>query len=331
MSMLRSKLQAASAIAVAFALFAPASANADGLALPSAKLRPEARAAIRADVAVVAKARPDLVARVRNVRGVTPEVYKQERNPKPNADRELRALGREALAPMLEALAIDATQPGLAPHEREALTVGMLAAVGHWRDARSLPALRAIVAEHTGSSTIAVAAAEALGQACEEADRALLASKTVLVPGSVDARLAGVVGLGACRREGSVAPVAVVALAADVDARLRAEAIEALGNLGASWTWSALAADARRTGGDAAAVEARARTIRAAVEAPLLDAFAKHPAQRDAAARALAKLESTTAGAEAVRRADAARAVGDAELAAAFDGLARRLTPRRGR
>jgi hypothetical protein len=214
------------------------------------------------------------------VQSVKPEVYKQRRNPVPEAGRELQGLGKDALIPMLEALAFDASQPGLTQVEAEALTVGMLSAVGKLRDSRSAPVLRAVFEAQTSSTPIAFAAADALGKLCGTTERALLTDQ--LKDGN-SLRLAAVAGLGECRHKAVVSTLAP--LTTSGESPLRIEAVKALGSLGSSWAWATL--------GKERAAEALA--IRNAAAAAVVDAFVRNEDVRTAAKRALTQIESPQA------------------------------------
>ncbi len=172
-------------------------ARADGLATAPGRIAPANRQSLSQEIASFKTAQPGLRAKVRDVQSVKPEVYGKFQNPKPEASRELRALGKDALVPMLEALAFDASQTGLATNEREALKLGMISAVGYLKDGRSVPVLAAILDDQTESSEAAFAAANALGRVCNSAASKLLDEKA---QAGSNVRLAAISGLGECRK-----------------------------------------------------------------------------------------------------------------------------------
>jgi hypothetical protein len=255
-------------------------ARADGLAAKTSALSPAARSSLQAEIESAKTSFSTVRAKVRDVQSVKPEVYKQRRNPVPEAGRELQGLGKDALIPMLEALAFDASQPGLTQVEAEALTVGMLSAVGKLRDSRSAPVLRAVFEAQTSSTPIAFAAADALGKLCGTTERALLTDQ--LKDGN-SLRLAAVAGLGECRHKAVVSTLAP--LTTSGESPLRIEAVKALGSLGSSWAWATL--------GKERAAEALA--IRNAAAAAVVDAFVRNEDVRTAAKRALTQIESPQA------------------------------------
>ncbi len=296
------------ALSLGLSLFAvPSLAFADGLAVKPAALKASVKSSLEADIAsakVSKKAVRDLV---RNVQGVRPEVYKQAQNPVPEASRELSRLGDDALMPMLESLAFDASQRELAVNEREALTVGMLFAVGKIRDAKASPVLRAVFESQASSTAVAMEAAVALGKLCGDAERdALKAQLAVGKP----LRQAAVAGLAECRNAESVTLLAPIAK--DTSSEIRIQAVRSLGTVGASWAWRALGE----------AKQAEALTVRNAAAAALLDAFIANADARTEAKRAMLRTESTTL----LGKVQAAKAAAtDADVASALGALEKSL------
>ncbi len=243
-------------------------------------------------------------AKVRDVQSVKPEVYKQQRNPIPEASRELKALGRDALVPMLEALAFDASQPGLSADEKEALVIGMISAVGEIRDARSTPVLAAILDAQPGSTPAALAAARALGKACGSSERQILISK---VDGE-KLRAAAVQGLGECRTLDSAKAIAKVAKSS-ADGETRKSAVRALGVVGSSWAWAA----------EGKADDDEALEVRTLASNTLIDIFVADVNLRTDSKRAVLKCEAPNA----LERVRAAKARADATTAKALESLER--------
>jgi hypothetical protein len=256
-------------------------ARADGLASKPTALESSARQTLSAEIAKAKSEKKDVRDRVRDVKGVKPEHYKKSRNPIPEASRELSALGKDALFPMLEALAFDAPQRDLTTKESEALTIGMLAAVGDLRDARSAPVLRASFEGQSTSTAVARVAATSLGKLCRKTDRDYLANALETGP----RRTAAAYGLGECRNQESIETL--VSTVHDDDAAVRLEVVKALGTAGSSWAWAA-----RIRGGKA--TEAEALAARNAAAEALLEAFVAHEDVRSEAKKALLKTESPT-------------------------------------
>lgn len=295
-------------LGVASILFLAASgARADGLVVAPSKISPAARSSLAKDIGTAKRDLATVRAKVRDVQSVKPEVYKKRRNPIPEASVELKSLGKDALVPMLEALAFDASQPGLDAREREALVVGMLSAVGDIRDARSTPVLTAILDGETSSSPAAIAAATALGKACGPAEIKVLVAKSA---DGEPVRSAALEGLGECRtRESGKALVSGSRSAADV-ATLRAAA-RALGTIGSSWAWAAMGkAD------DAEAIE-----VRTMASDRLIEVFVKNEAVRSEARRSIQMCDAPNA----LERIQTAKKGADEATAKALSGLERLL------
>jgi len=290
-------------------LFGAGRALAGGLAIAPAALSDTARADLSGQIAAYRAQRPDLFDAVKNVQGVRPEVYKRARKPAPEATRELRALGPAALLPMLEALAFDAPPGSRTEAESDAFAVGLLEAIGHLRDARSGPVVRAVLESAPKSAEVMRAAAEAVGKLCSDADLALLTKHTK--PGD-KMRDPATLGLGECRRPEAASTLASLMASAPDDASAEVTA-KALGTIGSSWAWKAMGPGAHQpTGAEVRALAARA----------LVDGFVKQKGQsRNRIAKSLTMLEETSTPKLIAN----ARASADSETAAALDVLARRV------
>jgi hypothetical protein len=245
----------ASTMTIAALSLGPSAALAQGgLAAQPGQLPAAARASLTQEIEAYRLVHPELFRAVLDVSGVRPEVYKSFRNPLPNAAPELRALGAAALLPMLSALAIEAPRRALSERERNALTSGMLEAVGRLRDPRSAPVLRAALEGASKDPVVRRAAAEALGRLCGDADLALLIKHAS--PGD-GAREAAIHGLGQCKRIESAHHLASTLESAADDATAAAAA-GALGLVGSSWAWKAMGPASEATGLAVREVAARA-------------------------------------------------------------------------
>jgi hypothetical protein len=316
-------VKTASAALVALAtLLAPLVANADGLAVQQSTIEASARASLKKEIDAFRVAHPDVVKRVRNVQGVTPSVYSQSKRPMPEATRELRGIGRDALLPMLEVLAFDASQTDLADAERDALLEGMLTVVGELRDARSLPVLSATFAKQTGFDGASAAAAKGLGKLCGAAEISQLSKRTA---DKSSVRFAAIAGLGECRKtEAATKLIEVLRGASDDDTRVAA--IDALGTLGSSWAWTALGASE----------QARGEAIREKISDALIDSLATAKGSnasriRSEAKKAITKCDSSNAIERTRTAASAAEKRGDSDNATVLRELERRLEKRRAR
>ncbi len=285
-------------------------ARADGLATAPGRIAPANRQSLSQEIASFKTAQPGLRAKVRDVQSVKPEVYGKFQNPKPEASRELRALGKDALVPMLEALAFDASQTGLATNEREALKLGMISAVGYLKDGRSVPVLAAILDDQTESSEAAFAAANALGRVCNSAASKLLDEKA---QAGSNVRLAAISGLGECRKVESAKALASALRGAKDDAT-RSASIKALGTLGSSWAWAALSKS------DQSAAQTGDKVRNEASDA-LIETFVSAPTVREEAKRAILKCEASNA----LSRVRSAKKGQNAETVAALEGIEKAL------
>ena len=286
-----------------FVVLVASGARADGLLVAPSKLAPEARTALSKDIAAAKRDLATVRAKVRDVQSVKPEVYKKQRNPVPEAARELRSLGRDALVPMLEALAFDASQPGLDAREREALVVGMISAVGVIRDSRSTPVLSAILDGEASLTPAAPAASVALGKTCGPAELKVLTTKSA--EGSA-VRAAAIEGLGECRTRESVNTL-VTASRSTKDAGTLRAAVRALGTLGSSWAWAAMGkADDRE-----------AQAIRTTASDRLIEVYVKSADLRTEARRSILKCDAPNA----LERVRSAKTGADADTVKALETL----------
>ena len=239
---------------LALALASAAALAQGGLAAQPAQLPAAARASLTQEIEAYRALHPEIFGAVLDLKGVRPEVYTTFRNPLPNAAPELRALGPAALLPMLSALAIEAPSRALSDRERDALTAGMLEAVGRLRDPRSAPVLRAALEGSSKDPVVKRAAAEALGRLCGDADLALLIKHAA----AGDAlQVASIHGLGQCKRVESAQHLAATLDSATDDATAAAAA-GALGLVGSSWAWKAMGPASEATGLAVREIAARA-------------------------------------------------------------------------
>ncbi len=301
-----------SAALAAFALtLAAGPAAADGLAARTAQIPAAARASLSAAIASDRAARPAAYRAVLEVRGVRPEVYRTFRNPLPNAAPELRAMGADALLPMLAALAFDAPAAQRSEGERLALTAGMVEAVGLLRDARSGPVLLAALENASKEPVLARAAAEAMGRLCGDPELSALERHGAT---GDPLREAAVRGLGACRRVEAASYLAGALAGASDDATAMLVA-DALGVQGSSWAWKAMGPSAEPTGLAIREVAARA----------LVDAFPRRTGDAQARIGRSILLVEHPVSTELLLR---ARASARPEVQASIDALQKQLERR---
>jgi hypothetical protein len=292
--------------------FASVPALADGLAAKESMLPDAARRSLRAEIAADRAKQPELYAAVRDVRGVRPEVYRRHQNPKPVADRELKALGSRALLPMLDALAFDAPPRGaLTDEEQSVLASGMLEAVGVLRDARSGPVLRAVFEKGTTDERVRASAARAMGRLCTDAELAILIEHAQV---AAPRRTAAVAGLGECKRLESARHLASL-LGAATDAAWAETLATALGAVGSSWAWKAMGP----------ASEAQGAAVREAATVALVAGFVRHTGATRARIGKSILMTEHPGTSELLAR---SRGAADADARAALDALDTRIVKR---
>lgn len=274
-------MKTVSHVAITLSLLAGAASAeaAEGLLTKPAEIPAAARASLQKEIDAARAADPQVFAAVRSVHGVRPEYYRKARNPAPSATRELRALGKAALFPLLNELAFDAQPPAnLSAEEWDALVIGMLEAVGAIRDPRSAPVLKAIFDGPVHDATVVRAAGEALGRLCGDAELATLIKHDT----AADPRRQGAIhGLGQCMRIEAAKRLSAT-LASAPDEATAASAAHALGLVGSSWAWATLGASAAATGNAVREIAARA----------LVAALPRHGgAARDRVAKAMVMVD----------------------------------------
>jgi len=137
--------------------FAAGPVAADPL-LPARAMTPTLQRSLTAEFRADRAVHPQAWRAVSDLSTLRPEVYRATRIGRPAVTRELRSLGPDALLPMLDALAVSGYPRTLSTEEREALTVGLLEAVGFLRDRRAAPVLRAAFAQESAPDTLRAAA-----------------------------------------------------------------------------------------------------------------------------------------------------------------------------
>jgi len=232
---------------------------------------------LRQEIAQARSRAPEAFARVEALRAqivAHPPAWER----RANVSRAMKALGPDALMPLVALLSDGAQLQGAPAGVQTMLRVGALEAIGALRDRRAAPVLRQILDGNERNAPVDRAAAEALGMLADDDSIAYLAAQAV----AGDAReRAAIAGLGFARR----AP-AVVALRARLDSgpseSLVEPLAEAMGWLGSSWAWQAL--------GPTRADEGLA--LRDELSASLVRAYPLHRGHaREAIARALLMID----------------------------------------
>lgn len=241
--------------------------------LSIASAMPEAEIVhLKREIADARRAHPEWFAGLAAIRGFTPEGYAMNRNPVPVVHPELRALGKNAVLPIVEALAFKAPDAWATVSARDeaALNEGLIDVLGEFRDQRAVPVLRAIWQGAPASMAASKAAARGLGRQCSEQNAQLLASGL-----GTDRESAAVSGLGQCR---TVIGAQVLARAiADARGRTLEERARAAGQAGSSWAWRA----------KGASLAAEGEQVRATLSNALVAAWGRADTERPAIEKAL--------------------------------------------
>lgn len=305
---MKTRLIASVLLASALALAAPAAHAAEGVLVAPARIPTAARTALAADIAKARAKNPEPFQAFASLRASVAELDAKKRGRLAPLTPRLRAMGPDALLPMLEHVAFDAPSRGsLTPAAWLALRVSLLEAIGAIRDPRAVPVLIAVLDGDTDEEPVVRAAAAALGAMNTDA----AAQKLVALATTPGAKQRGVVlGMGECRRE-SVAK-ALASIVDKGDTALVHAAVKALGDVGNAWAWKT----------PAVAASGEEASTRAAAVRALVQAFVRTSGEtRDAATTALLVVDSP----ETPALIAAAKSGASADLAAALDVLAERF------
>jgi hypothetical protein len=238
-------LFAAGAITLSATIAFPTVARADGLAIAPAALSKSDRSTLEKEIAEARAAHPEAFDAVKGVQGYRKAVYSKFRNPRPHVGAELRAIGPNALMPMLDELAFNAVPQGDASDDdMNALKVGLVEAVGALRDPKSRAVLHAIFEASSANAGLKAAAARAIGKLGGDTDLALLEKHQTAGDA---AQLAAIEGLAECRRIEAANDLAALFVSTTDEGTAKALA-KAAGVLGSSWAWKTLGASAEKTG-----------------------------------------------------------------------------------
>jgi hypothetical protein len=288
-----------------------ASAQARGLMLAPGAL-PVARASeLRRSILAFKRQKPQAFQAVQEIERAAPRLHAVRRGRLAALGPAFKALGPDALLPMLSLLSFEAhDDQAMSPGASLALRVGLLEAVGHLRDPRALPVLTAIV-EHEAAREPEVtrAAVSALGAYASDEVVTLLLSLSRRQGAERDAVLAG---LGNCRRT-AIAHELARALRSETSASAERQLVDSLAAVGNAWAWQT--PPVREHAGDEAEVR---RTAAAALVAAFLRS---HGSLRDAASNALMVVDAP----ETPVLIDAAQAGATAEQRAALTALSARF------
>jgi hypothetical protein len=295
---------------VALSLFAASAASAAGLEMDASALPAATRASLAKDISSARAQRPDLFRTVGDTIANAESLDAHARRRGLAFTPHFKALGPNALLPMIEAVAFDARTPStLSESARSALRVGLLEAIGSIRDDRAVPVLEHVL-DHGSDVHIVRAAATALARVGTDASVAVLlrveegayraesggARHRAILAGLHDGRRVAIAKRLASRIDG-------------VDDETARVIAKSLGGAANAWAWRAIADKAEL-------VATREESSRA-----LLRAYIARPALREATTKALLVVDDPRTSALIA----SARTSANADLSPALDELDRRF------
>lgn len=228
-------------------------ALADGIGIQSRHLKAKDRTALKTEVKKARAKNQAIFAKVAEAPKLAIEADQMKRGRVASITLPLRALGSEALFPMLEMLALDGPTRGkLSESTWTTLRVGLIEAVGLVRDPRATPVLGAIL-DRESDFEIVRASAEALGRIGDDASTKKL-SRLALAAGPKQAAV--VAALGECRRTAAAAALAKLSVTRD-EAQLLV-VVKSLGTVGNAWAWETAEISKTGEGAQVRAIAARA-------------------------------------------------------------------------
>ncbi len=232
-----------------------AASAAEGVWVGPSLLAAEDRAALVQAIGAARTDKPAAFETLARLREDMPALDAQKRGRYVPVAAILKGLGKDALLPMLNELAIEAKPRGDMPADAwHAWRVGLVEAVGSLRDGRAAPVLFAVVDAPEMSTDLVRAAASALGKLGTDA----AAQRLVALAKKEGPKQKGVLaGMGDCRRR-VVAEALASALLAHPDAETATIVARSLGDVGSAWAWKTpvIAASGEESVVRAAAAEA---------------------------------------------------------------------------
>ena len=218
-----------------FLLAAPAGALARGVLVSPEDLEPAARDGLRAEIDAARIATPEIFQRFAALRSQVAEIDATKRGRLPVILPSLQAMGPDALLPMIEEIAFDATPRGdLVDTAWIGWRASLLEAVGKLRDLRAAPVLEVVISRGPAQLVVTSAAPAAYGKLLTDEAAAWLVDALASADGT--RRLGILRGLGTCRRAHAVDALAG-ALRARPDAEEAHIVAKSLGDAGSSWAW----------------------------------------------------------------------------------------------
>lgn len=209
-------------------------ARADsGVALDLKQLSQKQQGNLTSAIAKARAQNPALFKRTAAVAAAVEKADRDKRGPYVSMTRYFFALGKPAVVPMLELLAVKGPARGkMRDSAWTSLRVSLIEAVGMHRDPIAVPVLDAIL-EQESEYFVVRAAAEALGRIGTDASAKKLAGLAVA---SGPKQLAVLSAIGDCRRS-TVAAALADFLKQPSDLRTTRLTLAALGGVGNAWAW----------------------------------------------------------------------------------------------
>lgn len=212
----------------------PATAQPAGVALTVTELKQKDRDALLSRIAKARTEKPEAFVKVRGVVDLVPQLDRTRRGRFASISRQLKAIGADGIAPMLEMLAVEGPARGqLTDSGWVALRVGLIEAVGMHRDPSAAPVLSAILKREKDPLMVR-AAAEALGRIGSDETSAELVA---LAKAGGEKRLPVLAGMGYCRRAACATALSDASRAV-TDVESARVVIRALGETGDAWAWA---------------------------------------------------------------------------------------------
>lgn len=213
----------------------------------AATLAPAARAELTKQVVADKAANPEAFAAVAAVRAQVPELDAHKRGPLAVLAPKFVALGKPAVLPLLELVALEGASPGadLTETARRALRLSAVEALGKLRDDRALPVLLALLDGTEDDPDMVKALASAVGRAGTDGAAARLVAAFAKAPMGSPRRAALAAGMGECRRRVVVDALARAlgaeanppADASGLASEVQLAMVGSLGRAANAWAW----------------------------------------------------------------------------------------------
>ncbi|PKN36364.1 MAG: hypothetical protein CVU63_16615, partial [Deltaproteobacteria bacterium HGW-Deltaproteobacteria-20] len=247
----------------------------EGVVIAPSALRPADRSSLEAQVALARASNPASFQQLARVRAQVAGLDATKRGRLVPIPKILASMGRDALLPMLEQIAVSAPPRGaMTDTAWTAWRAGLIEAVGALRDSRAAPVLLAILQGGEADFLVVRAAAAAYGKlGSDDVANELVRLSRVRGP----RQTAILAGMGHCRRA-SVANELARVLNHRPGAETAVLVARSLGDVGSAWAWETPSLSSNPEGA----------TVRAIAAQSLLDAYLSYDGEvRTMTAKAL--------------------------------------------